>query len=318
MRILEIKTYFARLGIDFEQVDGMDIAEKLPLFVTSSYDLSLCMVGGECIVLMFSKRHGLSPHDIASQLQIVADTMKLRPVLVFMSLDKELYAFLVNGGISFIVPRKGVFIPPRISLLSDTIPTEPVAIRSKLSVSAQLMVLWHLNFNNENRELPFKSVITALKMNKVYVSRSAAEIEAFNLALITRNGCSKSLLFDCNAQNLWRKVHPLMRSPVQRTVRLPSAPNDALLAGISALSEYSSINDDSEQTFAVPRCAWHIDDAIVSRYNGVHVQKWWYDPALLSPDGRKVDKLSLYLALKDDPDPRVQGCLEEMLEEMKW
>ena len=80
------------------------------------------------------------------------------------------------------------------------------------------------------------SLDTALKMNKVYVSRSAAEIEAFNLALITRNGCSKSLLFDCNAQNLWRKVHPLMRSPVQRTVRLPSAPNDALLAGISALN----------------------------------------------------------------------------------
>ena len=33
---------------------------------------------------------------------------------------------------------------------------------------------------------------------------------------------------------------------------------------------------------------------------------------------RGVDRLSLYLSLRDDPDERVQGALEDMLEGVKW
>ena len=318
MRFQEVATYFNRLKIGFQQAENMDFARKLPLFVLSSYDLNLCNVGGESVIIMVSKRHGLSLCDIASQVRLVADALKFRPILVFKSLDKELYSFLVDNGISFVVPGKGVFIPPRVTLLSDAITTVPITIRSKLSVSAQMIILWHLNFNSESRELPFRNAVVGLRMNKVYVSRAAAEVEVFNLAQVTRNGCRKSLVFDCDAKNLWRKVLPIMRSPVQNTVRLPIAPGTPLLAGISALSAYSTLNDDTDQTFAVFRRAWRIDQAAISRYHGVHVQKWRYDPALLSRDGKLIDRLSLYLSLKDDPDPRVQGCLEEMLEDMKW
>jgi len=37
-----------------------------------------------------------------------------------------------------------------------------------------------------------------------------------------------------------------------------------------------------------------------------------------NPNSKVVDKLSLYLSMKDDPDPRIEKELEIMIEEMKW
>ena len=45
---------------------------------------------------------------------------------------------------------------------------------------------------------------------------------------------------------------------------------------------------------------------------------WRYDPKLLTRGGATVDKLSLYLSLKNHPDPRVQGELNPMLEDFQW
>jgi len=47
------------------------------------------------------------------------------------------------------------------------------------------------------------------------------------------------------------------------------------------------------------------------------VQVWRYDPHILSENG-KVDKLSLYLSLRDNADDRIQIELENMLNEIKW
>jgi hypothetical protein len=49
----------------------------------------------------------------------------------------------------------------------------------------------------------------------------------------------------------------------------------------------------------------------------VEVEVWKYNPALLSESG-VVDRLSLYLLLKDYDDERVQIELEHMIHEIKW
>ena len=47
------------------------------------------------------------------------------------------------------------------------------------------------------------------------------------------------------------------------------------------------------------------------------IELWRYDPGPLSEDG-VVDRLSLALSLKGDPDERVQSALHELLEGIKW
>ena len=45
------------------------------------------------------------------------------------------------------------------------------------------------------------------------------------------------------------------------------------------------------------------------------MELWKYRP--IFKDGI-VDKLSLFLALKDNPDPRVQSELSDMMETVEW
>jgi hypothetical protein len=48
------------------------------------------------------------------------------------------------------------------------------------------------------------------------------------------------------------------------------------------------------------------------------IQFWSYDPLHNNTATGTVDPFSLYLSLKDDHDDRVQMCLDEMMENVKW
>ena len=53
------------------------------------------------------------------------------------------------------------------------------------------------------------------------------------------------------------------------------------------------------------------------QYGDIKVEVWKYSPSLLSEIGI-VDKLSLYLCMKDSDDERVQLECDTLIEEMKW
>jgi hypothetical protein len=89
---------------------------------------------------------------------------------------------------------------------------------------------------------------------------------------------------------------------------------------MSALSEYTMIAPDS-----IPAYACTLEE---SRNNKVCMpvgyegdarsilQVWRYNPRICG--GGKVDRLSLYLSLRDNRDPRVQAELVTLLEGMSW
>ncbi len=47
------------------------------------------------------------------------------------------------------------------------------------------------------------------------------------------------------------------------------------------------------------------------------IEKWRYRPKVLTHD-QAVDRLSLYLALRDEHDERIEVALGELLEGVKW
>ena len=52
--------------------------------------------------------------------------------------------------------------------------------------------------------------------------------------------------------------------------------------------------------------------------SGALIEIWSYAPSVLSSEGETVDRLSLYLTLRNSPDERVQGELATMMEGMQW
>jgi hypothetical protein len=51
--------------------------------------------------------------------------------------------------------------------------------------------------------------------------------------------------------------------------------------------------------------------------DSVVIEQWRYSPKLLTHD-QTVDRLSLYLSLRDNPDERIEAALKTVLEEYQW
>jgi hypothetical protein len=96
------------------------------------------------------------------------------------------------------------------------------------------------------------------------------------------------------------------------------------LAGLSALAQCSLLAEPDLITIALDRKGWkalHHGDRFVEAMpddpDGRMVEIWNYDPNLFAGDGR-VDPLSLYLSLRDNPDERVQAALDQMMRKVPW
>ena len=57
---------------------------------------------------------------------------------------------------------------------------------------------------------------------------------------------------------------------------------------------------------------------LAKNYGDHKLEVWHYNPILLAPYSTEVDKLSLYLSMRDEPDERVQGALANLVNEITW
>lgn len=126
--------------------------------------------------------------------------------------------------------------------------------------------------------------------------------------------------FQLQGKELWEKALPLMRSPVRKKAYISSISENLPLSGISALSQLSMISPDPLPVYAISftdKNRKYILSKVASEdIADCLLEVWQYKP-LEMPENR-VDPLSLYLSMKDEDDPRIQGCLQEMMENIKW
>ena len=95
-------------------------------------------------------------------------------------------------------------------------------------------------------------------------------------------------------------------------------------AGLSALAHYSMLAEPGNVTIALSREDWKslrqkdtVKKAMADEPGAVTVEVWGYPPLLFASDGC-VDRLSLYLSLRDLKDERVEAALNRMLMEVSW
>jgi len=98
-----------------------------------------------------------------------------------------------------------------------------------------------------------------------------------------------------------------------------------LETGLTALSRFTRISADRHAEFAMSnpryrlarRNEW-LEERQFLEDGLVVIEQWSYSPSLLAMDNRTVDRLSLYLSMRDDPDERVQAALHELIEDAEW
>ncbi len=259
----------------------------------------------------------LTPTQYPNQWETLQNILSGKVIFVFEALPAMNRNRLFQLQIPFIVPDSQFYLPPGINFSER--PKRKVATGEFLSYPAQLLVLREILFHDVSgevqKELAVKTGYTAMS-----ISSAVENLEQSGFCRVEKTWKERLAYFHLQGKELWKKALPLMRSPIRKKAHISSVPENLPLSGISALSQLSMINQEPLPVYAV----YFMDKnrkSILSPVVSEDVAKslievWQYKPFTMSEN--RVDPLSLYLSMKDEDDPRIQGCLQEMMENIKW
>lgn len=220
---------------------------------------------------------------------------------------------LIQRGVHFIVPGKYVFLP---FLLMNALDSEsPYKSTSTLLPPAQFLLLWHMQKSPLNGK-SMNEIAGITGMSQSSVSRALTQLNACGIISLEKHpDRTKTVSFVNSGKVLWDMALPHLFSPVIQIWYCDGLDDrEWPRGGISALSHYSMLAPDPEDTLVMTRDQFNSAKQSFTGLNHLDgdfkIEVWKYAP--LVEDGY-VDKLSLYLSLKEDLDPRVEKELEIML-----
>lgn len=313
----ELIRYLKRLGVVFTLAEESVEAQGLPLFVKLGNEWRVATVGGVRYVLALALQDHDSPESVLVHWRVVQRFVGEATLLVLRPADAEFCAVLEREGVAYVMPGFRISIPGVFRMVTREAPAIVRQPRGRMTINAQLAVLWYLLHGKDGR-VSFQDLIKKAGLPKNRVTDIGKELEQIKLARIDKAWKNHGLLFADAKIRLWERALPLLASPVQSRIRVKNPPKGLARAGILALSEKSMLAEDPFATYAISRKDERLKSFEPLKYEGDVVEVWKYDPAQLSNDASMVDDLSLYLTLKDDPDARVQGELRSVMENRQW
>lgn len=303
------------------------VPSNLPHFVLDRYRIWQGTLNGRTLVLMAIRepRQGatteyLKHRDLVRR-QLGVDLV----VLLLDHVPSALRRQMVERQIGFLAPGAQIYIPEALLDLRERAPATSLAPAAQISPTTQLLLLAMLqgiDLEDENlTELAERFQVAIMS-----ISRTLDELEALQIAKPRHAGRQRRLHMVTGGRELWEHIRERLQSPVRKTrvVTGHLADSVAPLAGESALAHYTMLAAPRVETRAVPSALWkriehNLGLGLASAFEDarVEVQTWSYDPAILARDA-VIDRLSLYLTVRDSPDERVVQAAEQLLETVEW
>lgn len=220
---------------------------------------------------------------------------------------------LVEQGVYFIVADKFAFVP---TLIINRLSTKS-EIKELFYPSTQYILLYHLQIECLDG-LSLKELEYKVPYKYKTIAKSIKQLEALGLVRL-EGSRNKKLVFELSGKELWDKASTNLIDPVKSIEYTSDVFPEGVIGGISALSHYSMLAPEDVPT-RVLTAEWVREHKssipeLHSFESPQRIEIWKYPP--LGPSGY-VDKLSLFLTLKDDNDPRVEKEIEIMMNEIRW
>lgn len=290
-----------------------DITRNLWLGLLAEFDIyQFAMNGHQLLLLVAKELVNYSPVQRSNIADRVEKATHIPAVFYFDSLPTYERDRLVDKGVYFVVSDKFAFVPTLLAnrrLSNNEIP-------SQLLPSTQYLLLFHLQCRSFDG-MTINEIAEITPYKYATLAKAAQQLETLGLAEFkTDNSRNKRLTFLPDKRELWEKAQPYLSNPIKQSGYMDEPLNAGLIGGIEALSHYSMLVGESIPTRVFTVGGSKKLKNSLSKFEDIQqVEIWKYPP--IAKDGY-VDKLSLYLTLKDDNDPRVQKELEIMINEMPW
>ncbi len=305
---------------------------RLPLYIGEAYRLYDAQIYDHPLMLVELKEDtGLSTGQIEKHLELISKALNKKVVLVANRMPALNRHRLIEKGVSFIVPGKQLFMPDMLlDLRENFVRAVNRKNNGKLLPSAQYILLYHLLHPHDKvplTDLPFKAIAAKLGYTAMAITKAIDDLKSHALCQVVGTK-EKYLRFAHERTELWEMSRPYLVNPVLKQVYVDKKPAVHLLqSNVSALPEYSNLNPDRQQYYAVGKTIYYElqkKGALVNenleegRYC---VEAWKYDPVRLAKGIAKegnVDPLSLYLSLKDRQDERIEMALDQIVKKYIW
>lgn len=263
----------------------------------------------EMLLLIKAEDTSYTPVQQRKLAERIEGVLHLPSVFYFENLPTFERDRLVSQGVYFIVSNKFAYLP---SLFANRRLSNNV-VNNVLLPSAQYILLLHLQLYSLNGKT-LKDLENITPYKYATISKAIQQLRTKGLVETEKEGKSDSILkFDSNLKNLWEKAQQYLTSPVKKVFYLPQPICDGEIGGISALSHYTMLVPENIPT----RVFTKYNSELTSPYEDVQrIELWKYPPIV--KEEKYVDKLSLFLSLKNDKDPRVEKELEIMINKMPW
>lgn len=329
----EIRNYLNKgfgLDVSMRRLEQSQLA-KLPLYIRGAFEFwSANLLNNKVLFVAIKEGAELSPVKLKKQAAEIAKFIPYPIVYIFPELESWNRSRLIEQHVAFIEPDKQLYVPELLLHLNDVSRRSNLSLRlgEKLSMSSQAILLHQLN-TRKYEPFEYQQMANAMGCSLMTISRSIRELSAAGLAVI-EEGRPNLVHFITKGKKLWEQALPLLSSPIKsiwRSEKPLKGTTGIKMAGITALSHYSMLSKGSGLCYAIGK---HFLPSLKKRNPGLHdeqqqygeyqLQVWDYVPDFTgNPVGGVVDRLSLYLSMRDQvEDERTEAALQELINEMEW
>ena len=295
--------------VDFSPINE-SLRNRVPIAISGEFKLHCGRILNCDVVLAFIEQADIiSPKQIQKKLLMLEQKLGSLVILVTQEIASYNALRLANLRVNFIVPPKQMFLP---SLLVNFRKEQQIGtdLKESISPTAQVLLLYHLQVKSV-QGLDARALASKLDVSYASANRAIRWLCDKELIEVSQ-GKSKLIEVHYTPKELWEKALPFLESPVAKIVYTDEVIN-TWQSGINALSEYTMINPEARACYAVTNAALKtLSTCVNTKFGNNIVEIWKYSPHLLS-NTNTVDKLSLYLSLKETEDERVQIELENLL-----
>ena len=315
----EINTIF---GTHFH-IAPMDDVKGLPVYMTLKRTFTKVQDGDSVFVLISVSDQGRFGVVALDKQRILYEDMFGCPIAYwFTHVTKLQREALIGRRIPFVADGCQLYLPFLGMAVYKSIKKE--VNMDKMSPIAQSLFLYLL-YANRGCKVVKKQAAEFLGVTRTSLTRASEQLSA--MGLILQEACGKQyyMWMDNAKHEIIKKALPHMINPVQKSFTTENIDmlHEMPLSGESALAMQTMLNPSNMKCVAIDKAVAkeysfvEIDEKWEECNNLVKLESWKYDPKKFARNGM-VDPVSLYMTFVDNMDERIEGALEELLEEYKW
>ena len=301
-------------------IKNKELYKKLPLVFKERY--TIFNVETNCILWMaIEPKYDIGLVGLRKDRLIIEKLTGLNCAIFLEKITFYIKEKLMEEGIPFVIKEKQVYLPFIGYLLSKSNQREiaPVHLISFLTQKMILVAIYE-----RWKEAKVTDVAKRLNVSVKSASRCFDELEYLNIDVLGTKGKSRVINIPNDIKQLWQQIEDTLRKPLIYKYVLREDMKLNKKAGISALSEYSLLSDNSYTTYALTKKEI-TNSGIktkkqVSEFEGVGCVVLELGYFIDFNQKGLQDPLSVYLSLtkEEKEDERVVISIDEMLEKYVW